>query len=108
MTNKTAQFLPFHAVNEFMRDDYRLEVIRSTLNALPGLPENYRNVLLLSDFEEFSNAEIAEILGLSIDTVKIRLHRARAYLKKELMCHCDLYHDENNELACNRKAGQLK
>jgi hypothetical protein len=42
MEDQTAQFLPFHAVNEFMRNDYRLEVVRSTLNALPGMPEQYR------------------------------------------------------------------
>jgi hypothetical protein len=39
MPNKYAQFLPFHAVNQFMRDDYRLEVIKSVLIALPSLPE---------------------------------------------------------------------
>jgi hypothetical protein len=42
MEEQTAQFLPFHAVNEFMRNEYRLEVVRATLNALPGLPENFR------------------------------------------------------------------
>jgi hypothetical protein len=35
-------FLPFHALNEFMRDDYRLDVIRFTLSALPELPEQFR------------------------------------------------------------------
>ncbi|MBI3240686.1 MAG: hypothetical protein HYZ49_00115 [Chloroflexi bacterium] len=42
MTDKTAQFLPFHALNEFMRHDYRLTVIRTALNALPGLPGHFR------------------------------------------------------------------
>jgi hypothetical protein len=37
--DKKAQFLPFHAINEFMRDDYRLEVIRTALIALPSLPD---------------------------------------------------------------------
>lgn len=35
-------FLPFHALNEFMRDDYRLQVIRVALVALPDLPEPVR------------------------------------------------------------------
>lgn len=39
--DKQAQFLPFHAINEFMRDDYRLEVIRSTLQALPNLDKDF-------------------------------------------------------------------
>jgi hypothetical protein len=34
-----AQFLPFHAINEFMRDDYRLTVVRAALAAQPDLPE---------------------------------------------------------------------
>ena len=42
MDDQTAQFLPFHAVNEFMRNDYRLEVVRNTLSALPSLPESFR------------------------------------------------------------------
>ncbi|GEM_PF-195617 len=38
-----ATFLPFHAINEFMRPDFRLNVIRSTLSALPSLPDNLRD-----------------------------------------------------------------
>ncbi len=36
------RFLPFHAVNEFMRNDYRMAVVRATLLALSDLPENFR------------------------------------------------------------------
>jgi hypothetical protein len=43
MDEKTTQFLPFHAINEFMRDDYRAIVVRSTLNALSTLPAEYRD-----------------------------------------------------------------
>ena len=39
MDDKKVQFYPFHAVNDFMRNDYRLEVIRTTLTTLPSLPE---------------------------------------------------------------------
>ncbi len=39
---KTARFLPFHALNEFMRNDYRLAVVRKTLLGLPALPEHLR------------------------------------------------------------------
>jgi hypothetical protein len=42
MDDEKTQFLPFHAINEFMRDDYRAKVIRSTLNALSTLPPEYR------------------------------------------------------------------
>lgn len=73
-----------------------------------GLPENYRTVLTLSDLEGFTNAEIAEILGLSIDTVKIRLHRARVRLRKSMDDACSLYRDERNELSCDRKPATLE
>lgn len=43
MDDKTTQFLPFHAINEFMRDDYRSVVIRSTLGVLSSLPAEYRD-----------------------------------------------------------------
>jgi len=67
------------------------------------LPEQYRAPLLLSDFEELTNAQIAEILGLSLDTVKIRLHRARARLRAAMECGCTFYRDSGNELMCDRK-----
>lgn len=84
------------------------EYIRREMNAcirgiIDQLPENYGAVLLLSKLEEFTNAEIAEILDLSIETVKIRLHRARARLREAMECQCSFYHDERNELMCDRK-----
>lgn len=42
MADETAQFLPFHALNEYMRPDYRLTVVRAALTALPKLPKNFR------------------------------------------------------------------
>lgn len=68
------------------------------------LPEEYSVVVALSDLEGLKNREIAEILGVSIDTVKIRLHRARRELRKRFEAGCDFYRTEANELACDRKA----
>lgn len=42
MGKDAVQFVPFHAINEFMRDDFRLDLIRATLIALPGLTANIR------------------------------------------------------------------
>jgi len=53
-----------------------------------GLPVNYRAVVVLSEVEEFTDREIADILGLSVRTVKIRLHRGRARLLQELKANC--------------------
>lgn len=67
------------------------------------LPSDYKTVILLSEIEGFKNREIAEILQVSLDTVKTRLHRARVKLKKELDNGCVFYHSEENILACDRK-----
>lgn len=85
------------------------EYIRREMNAcirgvVDQLPENYRTVLLLSEFEEITNAEIAAILDISLDSVKIRLHRGRTELRKAMECQCNFYHDERSELMCDRKA----
>jgi RNA polymerase sigma-70 factor, ECF subfamily len=71
---------------------------------LNRLPENYRSVMILSEVEGFANGEVADILGLSLDTVKIRLHRARERLRKDLEAGCSFYRDDSAELACDRKA----
>jgi hypothetical protein len=42
MDDQEIQFFPFHAINEFMRSDFRLSMIRTTLQALPKLPESFR------------------------------------------------------------------
>ncbi len=52
--------------------------------AVNQLPDSYRMVLVLRDFEERSTAEVAELLGLEEGNVKVRLHRARSALKKLL------------------------
>jgi len=67
------------------------------------LPLDYRTIIILNELEGFTNKEIAEILQISLDTVKIRLHRARAQLKKSLESGCDFYLDGDSELACDRK-----
>ncbi len=64
------------------------------LGFVKKLPEGYRTVFVLSQLESFSNPEIAEILGVSLDTVKIRLHRARARLREDLETKCEYYWTE--------------
>ena len=43
MNDETVEFVPFHAINEFMRDDYRLEVVRNTLAELPQLASEFQS-----------------------------------------------------------------
>jgi RNA polymerase sigma-70 factor (ECF subfamily) len=52
--------------------------------AIASLPDIYRNVVLLRDIEEMDVRETAQALGISEGAVKVRLHRARALLQREL------------------------
>jgi RNA polymerase sigma-70 factor (ECF subfamily) len=85
------------------------EVIRKEMSDcvrefVDKLPPDYRTVLILSELEGFKNREIADILEISLDNVKVRLHRARARLKQELDGGCSFYHSEQGNLACDRKS----
>ena len=79
----------------------RKEMNSCIRNYIENLPENYRTVVILSELEGVKNKEIAEILDLSLETVKIRLHRARAQLRKKLESNCSFYRNEQNELSCD-------
>ena len=54
------------------------------LKAVTALADDFREVVVLRDFEDRSYEEIAELLGLAVGTVKSRLHRARAALAATL------------------------
>ncbi|MBI3179044.1 MAG: sigma-70 family RNA polymerase sigma factor [Deltaproteobacteria bacterium] len=53
-------------------------------DAISRLPEKYRLVLLLRDVEGLANDEVAQTLGITVPTVKSRLHRSRLYVRAEL------------------------
>ena len=60
------------------------EMAQALNSALDALPENYREVILLRDVEDLTAPETAEALGISIEAVKSRLHRARRALRDSL------------------------
>src|SRR5215469_9938073 len=61
------------------------EEIRNLIQqAVEQLPDIYREVVLLRDVEELTISETAETLNISIASVKVRLHRARVLLQKQL------------------------
>lgn len=75
---KLAETVPFEpAIPETITDE---EVI----DALDRVAENFRQIIILSDIEEFSYKEIASILGIPMGTVMSRLSRARKALRLEL------------------------
>jgi RNA polymerase sigma-70 factor (ECF subfamily) len=52
--------------------------------AITALPLIYREVFRLRDIEQLSVHEAAQALGITISSVKVRLHRARMMLQKKL------------------------
>ena len=64
------------------------------------LPDSLRTVLVLYDVVEMSHKEIAAILDISVENVKVRIHRARKKLKTILEDRCTFQRDERNVLVC--------
>ena len=62
----------------------RKEIRQLIQQAVENLPGIYREVFLLRDVEELNINETAEALNISIPSVKVRLHRARMMLQKQL------------------------
>jgi RNA polymerase sigma-70 factor, ECF subfamily len=63
----------------------RKEIRLLLQHAVADLPSIYREVFLLRDVEELSVNESAEVLGITVASVKVRLHRARIMLQKKLV-----------------------
>lgn len=63
-------------LNEELKQHLQLSILE--------LPENYRVVLVLRDIEDLSTEETGQILGLTPSNVKVRLHRARLFLRDQL------------------------
>ena len=105
MSRRRSKFAPAHelSLEELMPDRNELEqlsadgkinpesfAIRSEeasrlREAVQKLPPQYRIVLVLRDMEGLTDDEVAEITGVRSGTVRVRLHRARLFVRKELM-----------------------
>lgn len=72
-----------------MRDCIRAEIAK--------LSEVSRDVLMLGELGGLSDAQVAQVLGISPANAKVRLHRARAQLKKAIAARCEFY---RVELSC--------
>lgn len=59
------------------------------LRALRQMPQQFQEVVVLSDVEDMSYKEIAEALGVAIGTVMSRLHRGRRILRTELAAYAN-------------------
>lgn len=105
MSRRKSKFAPAHelSLEELMPDRKELEGLGSDgrinpegyaihtqqaarlREAIQRLPAQYRIVLVLRDMEGLTDEEVAEITGLRPGTVRVRLHRARLFVRKELV-----------------------
>jgi RNA polymerase sigma-70 factor, ECF subfamily len=67
------------------------------------LQDNYRAIFLLKEYDDLTISQIAKILDISDENVKIRLHRARKKLHESLLANCSFYYDEYSILQCDKK-----
>jgi RNA polymerase sigma-70 factor (ECF subfamily) len=72
------------------------------------LTANTRAVILLHDAAGMTNPEIAAMLGVSLATVKIRVHRAREKLRAALREACSFSADDRGVLVCEPKPRETK
>jgi RNA polymerase sigma-70 factor (ECF subfamily) len=76
-----ARWTHFTSVEDVLGNEHLRNLIKKNIYQLP---EQYRNVLLLRDIEGYDTKEVANLLDITESNVKVRLHRARAALKKLL------------------------
>lgn len=73
------------------------------INHIDSLPESYRKVLIRHDMEGLKMKDIAQSEGVSENSVKVRLHRARKKLRAMLESNCVITVDGRNVQVCDRK-----
>ena len=71
---------------------------------IEDLSDPYKAAILLHDVQGLTNPEIAEMLGVSLATVKIRLHRARSKLRSALGEGCSFSRDDRGVQVCEPKS----
>ena len=104
MSRRRSKFAPAHtmSLDELMPDHMELEALTGTKSKTPEaisiahqeaerlqaavlrIPAKYRLILVLHDMEELSSMEVARITGLREGTIRVRLHRARLFVRREL------------------------
>lgn len=82
--NHTIELSALHAL-ELTGDNELSDLLKhEVIMAIAHLPAHYRQIIIMRDIEGLSAPEVAEHLGLTLQTVKSRLHRARHILRDKL------------------------
>lgn len=83
----TMNYDPFEEAHleQWLRSMPYSDLLHDLIDAVDKLEPDYRQVILLKDFEQYSNKEVANNLGISVAAVKSRLHRARQMVRTMLL-----------------------
>lgn len=82
----------------------RSEMSECIQRYLVGLGDDYRVAILLHDVHGLTNPEVAAVVGCSLPTAKIRVHRAHERLRETLQGACEFHVDDRGVLVCGSKA----
>jgi RNA polymerase sigma factor (sigma-70 family) len=85
----------------------RKETSACVQRCLDFLPDSYRAVILLHEAHSLTAAEIADLLGVRVTTVKIRLHRARRKLQHVMECGCAISNDKRGLPVCEPRVDPI-
>ncbi len=72
--------------------------------ALLELPLDYRLVLVLRDMEGLSTKEVSKVVGISETNVKVRLHRARLFMRNELSKYLNPIYEKGERVEAEKGA----
>jgi RNA polymerase sigma-70 factor (ECF subfamily) len=104
--NSVFPVLPEKPVSVNSDEEYQADMGRDINQALARLPDRQRRVFVLKEIADFRQAEISDILGIPLGTVKSLMHRAVHRLRREL----SKYHKKSNnkeEIKCDVKTSSV-
>ncbi len=87
-------------------EEYQADIGRDIAQALATLPDRQRRVFVLKEIADFRQAEISDILGIPVGTVKSLMHRAVSRLRRELWKY-NKKSKNNEELKCDVKTSSV-
>jgi len=101
--------VPDDAMAAESEPDLSLEVAGCIKTIIDNMPEKYRGAIVMTEFEELSQKDLAERLGLSLSGAKSRVQRGRAKLRELLLgcCHVD-FDRRGNIVDYRRKRASCK
>jgi len=91
--NTMFPILPGKPISVNSDEAYQADIGRDIARAMARLPDRQRRVFVLKEMAEFKQAEISDILGIPLGTVKSLMHRAVTRLRREL----SKYHEKSND-----------